>query len=90
MSQALNQMCCLSSEQRCGGIGGVINTEAAEPAANRPQSNWSLPPIQSHKIDKLIVKMQNQDKFWEVFPIFIKNFKLINSLDVVIILIYAV
>lgn len=62
-------MGCISSEQRCGG-GSVVDTEAAELATNRPQSNWSLPPIQSHKIDKLITKMQSQDKFWEVTLIF--------------------
>jgi len=65
LSLALNQMSYLSSEQRCGGVDGVVDAEAPDLVANRPQSNWSLPPIQSHKIDKLVAKMQNQEKFWE-------------------------
>ena len=70
LSLALNQMSYLSSEQRCGGVDGVVDAEAPDLVANRPQSNWSLPPIQSHKIDKLVAKMQNQEKFWEVSFIF--------------------
>ena len=61
LSLALNQICSLSSDQRRGVV--------SELATNKPQSSWSLPPIQSNKIDKLILKMQNQDKFWEVLPL---------------------
>ena len=33
---------------------------------NRSVLNWTLPPAQSQKIDKLTQQMQHQEKFWEV------------------------
>lgn len=65
LSSALNQLCSIANGHHNGVATNGISSVGLP--VNRSLLNWSLPPAQSLKIDKITQQMMHQEKFWEVY-----------------------